>query len=226
MIAILLSVMVSIGIVFGVAYGTKTPAEASSQVDVCPPVCVTVTLPPITLPAVTVTSVVTLPAQTVRVPPVTVTEIVRVPRVTQTIIRPPVTVPGPVRTVTQVVPQPGLPGATKTATVVVSREVISNGTAPPITREVRSTVPAGQTTVTPATVTPSKEVVRVPGTTKVVTRNQAIGLSLLGLLALMGLGWLLLWLGFVLGYKSADKENTNFLRALRDTVRRRPGRHE
>lgn len=225
-IAILLSVIVSIGIVFGVAYGTRTPAEATPQLDVCPPVCVTVTLPPITLPGVTITRLVTLPPATVRVPPVTVTEIVRPPRVTQTIIQPPVTLPGPVRTVTQTIPQAGLPGATTTATVVVSREVISNGTAPPVTREVRSTLPSGQTTVTPATVTPSKEVVRIPGTTKVVTRNQAIGLSLLGLLALMGLGWLLLWLGFALGYKSADKENTNFLRALRDTVRRRPGKHE
>jgi hypothetical protein len=87
-------------------------------------------------------------------------------------------------------------------------------------------MPGGQTTVTSATVAPpSKGVIRVPGTTKEVTKIQAVGLSLLALLALMGLGLFLLWLGFVLGYKSSDKENTNFLRALRDQIKR-PGKHQ
>jgi hypothetical protein len=226
-IAILLSVIVSVGIVFGVAYGTNTPAEAAPQ-DICvPPVCIVLPTT-ITLPGVTVTRLITLAPVTVRPPAVTV----RVTPAPVTIIPPPVvrtilvprtvTLPGPVRTVQR----PGLPGATTTATVVVSREVISNGTAPPVTREVRSTVPGGQTTVTSATVAPPrKEVIRIPGTTKTVTKIQAVGLSLLALLALMGLGIFLLWLGFVLGYKSSEKENNNFLRALRDTIRRRPGKH-
>lgn len=225
-VAILLSVIMLVAVVVGVAWGTNRPAEAAPQADICVPPLVCVTLPPVTLPGVTVTRLITIPPQTVRVPvtvrvtaaPVTINP----PPVVRTILVPrTVTVPGPVRTV----PQPGLPGATTTATVVVNREVIRNGTAPPITREVRSTLPGGQTTVTSATVTPRKEVVRIPGTTKEVTKFQAVGLSLLALLALMGLGLFLLWLGFILGYKSADKENTNFLRALRDSFKR-PGKHK
>jgi hypothetical protein len=227
-IAILLSVMVSVMVVFGVAWKTDRPAEATPQApsDICVTLvvnaCVQATV------RVTVTSRVTLPR---------VTEIVTLPPVVRTIIRPSTVNLPPVtrtQTVTRTAPVtntvPGLPRATETATVVVSREVISNGTAPPITREVRSTVsasgqPIGQNTSPTVTVTPSKEVVRLPGTTKEVTKFQAVGLSLLALLALMGLGLFLLWLGFVLGYRSADRENTNFLRALRDTIRR-PGKHE
>lgn len=205
-------------VVAGVAYKTNEPAEAA----VCiPPVCIDV--PTVTLPGVTVTlprATIRVPGPTVRLPGVTVTRIIEVPQVTQTIIVPPRTLQGPVRTVTQ----PGLPGATTTATVVVNREIVRNGTAPPVTREVRLTV-SGQATVTSATVVPSKEVVRIPGTTKTVTKFQAVGLSLLGLLALMGLGLFLLWLGFVLGYKSSERENVSFLKALRDTISR-PGKHK
>lgn len=199
---------------------TTTPVAA--DVDIClitPELCVTI------LPEVTVTARVTLPR---------VTEIVTLPPVLRTIIQrrtvtlpplvvPPRTVTLPGAPVTRTVP--GLPGATTTATVVVSKEIIRNGTAPPVTREVRSTVPGGQTTVTSATVVPSKEVVHIPGMTKTVTKFQAVGLSLLGLLALMGLGLFLLWLGFVLGFKSSERENVSFLRALRDTIKR-PGKHE
>ncbi len=226
-VAILLAVIVSIMIVSGVAFKTNQPAEATPQADICVPPLVCVTLPPVTLPGVTVTSLITVKPVTVKVP-VTVTvrvppatEIVTLPPVVRTIIQPPVTVPGPARTVTQ----PGLPGATTTATVVVNREIVRNGTAPPITREVRTTVSGGQNPSPSGTVVTSKEVVRIPGTTKTVTRFQAVGLSLLGLLALMGLGLFLLWLGFILGYKSSEKENVNFLKALRDSIRR-PGKHE
>jgi hypothetical protein len=90
-----------------------------------------------------------------------------------------------------------------------------------------STLPGvtGQTPTVSVTLPPRKGVIRIPGTTKEVTKFQAVGLSLLGLLALMGLGLFLLWLGFVLGFKSSEKENTSFLRALRDTIKR-PGKHE
>jgi hypothetical protein len=212
-------------VVFGVATTTNKPAEAAPQAE---NVCVSIVVSACV--QVTATVRVTLPP---------VTEIVTLPPVVRTIIQPrtvtlpplvgtrTVVVPAAPVTRTVTVPQPGLPGATKTATVVVSREVVRNGTAPPVTREVRTTMSSpGQAVTSSATVTPSKEVVRIPGTTKTVTKFQAVGLSLLGLLALMGLGWFLLWLGFVLGYKSADKENTSFLRALRDTARRRPGKHE
>lgn len=225
--AILLSVIIAVAVVVGVAWGTKPEAQAApDDLGLCVPplICATVSVPvPVTVRAtVRVTRIVTLPPvvrtiiqpRTVTLPPLVGT---------RTVTLPPVQRPGGTKTITA----PGLPGATKTATVVVSREVISNGTAPPVTREVRSTMSAtGQPVTTSATVTPSKEVVRIPGTTKTVTKFQAVGLSLLGLLALMGLGWFLLWLGFVLGYKSADKENASFLRALRDSARRRPGKHE
>lgn len=225
-VAIILSVVVSIMVVCGVAISTNRPAEAAPaapNIDICavnPDLCVTI------LPRVTVTARVTLPKVTeiITLPPVLRTIIQR-----RTVILPPVTrtvqAPGGMRTVTV----PGLPGATKTATVVVSREVISNGTAPPVTREVRSTTSvggSGQTTTASATVTPRKEVVRIPGTTKTVTKFQAVGLSLLALILLMSLGIFLLWLGFVLGYKSSDKENISFLRSLRDVARRKPGKHE
>jgi hypothetical protein len=216
-IAITLALMFSIMIVFGVAFGTNRPAAAAVNDTVCPLPGVCVDVPTVTLPGVTVTRLVTLPPQTVRIPPVTVTKIINLPPVTRTII-----VPGEAGTRTVTV---GLPRATTTATVVVNKEIIRNGTAPPVTREVRSTVPGGQSTVTSATVVPSKEVVRLPGTTRTVTKLQAVGLSLLGLILLMGLGLFLLWLGFILGYKSSEKENTNFLRALRDSIRR-PGKHE
>ena len=220
-LAVMISVLVVVLIVTGVAWGTKPEAQAvPDDLGACLPplVCVTVSVPvPVTVRAT-----------------VTVTNILRPPPVVQTIIqRRTVTLPPLTRTVqlpgrTVTVQQPGLSGATKTATVVVSKVVTSNGTAPPVTREVRSTLSGsgatiGQTQTVGATVTPSKEVVREPGKTKTVFK--AVGISLLALLALMGLGLLLLWGGFILGYRSADKENTNFLRALRDTVRR-PGKHE
>lgn len=226
-IAILLSVIVSVIVIFGVAYKTNRPAVAapSAQDDIglCAPplICVTVSVPV----RVTVRTTVRLPAVTniITLPPVLRTIIQR-----RTVILPPVTrtvqVPGGTKTVTE----PGLPGATKTATVVISREVIRNGSAPPVTREVRTTASAsgsGQSTTTSVTVTPSKEVVHIPGTTKTVTKIQAVGLSLLALILLMALGLFLLWLGFILGYRSSDKENMGFLRTLRDTIRR-PGKHE
>lgn len=231
-IAILLSAIISVGVITGIVVSTNKPAEAATTAQdlaVCPLpplVCVTVTAT-VRLPGATVTlprrTVTLLNPVTVRVPPVTVSQIIRVPRVTQTIILPPRTLPGPVRTVVR----PGLPGATKTATVVVSKEVIRNGTAPPITREVRTTLPGvGQTSTTSVRLPPGKEVIRIPGTTKTVTKFQALGLSLLALLLLMALGLFLLWLGFVLGYKSSDKENMSFLKSLRDAARRRPGKHE
>lgn len=233
-LVIALAVILSVMVVFGTTYFSREEAVAVPVTDgVCiPALCVE--LPTVTLPGVTVTlprATVRVPGPTVRLPGVTVSRIVTLPPVVRTIIVPQTvtqSVPGvPGGTVTVV--RPGLPGATTTATVVVSQRIIQNGTAPPVTQEVRSTVSApvdGQTVTTRATVTPSKEVVRLPGTTKTVTKFQAFGLSLLGLLALMGLGLFLLWLGFILGYKSSEKENTNFLRALRDTLRRKPGKHE
>lgn len=230
MTAILLSVMVSVMVLVGVAWKTNQPAEATQQqpddLGLCVPgiLCATVTIPiPVTVRA-TVSVPVKVAPVTVRLPPVT--RIISPPPVVKTILQQrTVTLPGPVMTVTR----PGLPGATTTATVVVNREIVSNGTAPPVTREVRSTMSAppraGQTVTSSATVTPNKEVVRLPGTEKKVTVPVAVGLSLLGLLALMGLGLFLLWLGFILGYRSADRQNTNFLKALRDSIRR-PGKHE
>lgn len=226
-VAILLSVVITVAVVVGVAWGTNKPAQAApDDLGVCVPplICATVSVPvPVTVRAtVRVTEIVTLPPvvrtiiqpRTVTLPPLVGTRTVTLP---------------PRQAGTKTVTVPGLPGATKTDTVVVSKEIISNGTAPPVTREVRSTVSGpgtGQTTTTSATVAPRKEVVRIPGTTKTVTKFQAVGLSLLALLALMGLGLFLLWLGFVLGYKSSEKENNNFLRALRDSIRRKPGKHE
>lgn len=214
-----------------VIYGVTTTHEAeqsapapmaAEDIGLCLPsvICTTVYLPtyiPVTIRA------------TVRVPvTIRVTEIIRPPRVT-------VQLPGVIRTIlvpggTRTVTAPGLPGATKTATVVVSQRIIQNGTAPPVTQEVRRTISApgvtGQTITTRATVTTSKEVVRLPGTTRTVTIPAAVGIGLLGLIILMALVLFILWLGYVLGFKDADRKNANFLRALRDSVKRTPGKHQ
>lgn len=216
-IAILTALAMSVVVVSGVAYFSNdradaTPVAAQQTICVVPTVCVTV--PTVTLSGVTVTlprrTITVLNPVTVRVPPVTVTRLL--PGGIETIIIN--------RTVTV------RPSGT-TTTVIVNREIVRNGTSAPITREVRTTqsqrVSTGQTTVTHGTIVPKKEVVRIPGGT--VTKIQAVGIGLLALLALMALGLFLLWLGFVLGYRSSEKNNTSFLRALRDTVKR-PGKHE
>jgi len=207
---ILLPVVIALAVVMGMTWTTKPEAQAA------PETAALLCEPP--LPCATVSVPVTL---TVSVP---ATRIITLPPQVRTIINQR-TVPGPrvVTTRTVVVRRAPvtrtLPRATTTDTVTTTREVTRSRSLPP------TTVTAGQTTLTPATITPKKEIIRLPGTTKTVTKYQAVGLSLLALLALMGLGLFLLWLGFVLGYKSADRENTNFLRALRDTVKR-PGKHE
>jgi hypothetical protein len=208
-------------------------AQPAANIYICLKglICPTTTLTLLQRLPVTVRVSVSVPVTvTVRLPPVTVTDIIRLPPVVRTIIVPRTIFPPPLVQPGRVVTVRGLPGATKTVTVVVNREVVRNGTAAPVTREVRTTtsqkVSTGQATVTRGTIVPKKEkqVVHIPGGT--VTKFQAVGIGLLALIALMAAGMLLLWLGFILGFRNAEKENISFLKALRDYAKRKPGQHE
>lgn len=57
----------------------------------------------------------------------------------------------------------------------------------------------------------------VPNTI-VVHRNKAIGVGLAAIVLLCLLGLLLLWAGYIIGFKDSDRKNEDFLRALRDRL--------
>lgn len=57
-----------------------------------------------------------------------------------------------------------------------------------------------------------------PSKTKVIIKR--IATSTVWILALLGLALLMLWLGFVLGYKSNERSERKFVKSLRDIVRR------
>lgn len=155
---------------------------------------VTVTAPPIRLPGPTVT--VTAPGETVTAPPApprtlteTVTETVRVPGPTATVVAPPF---------------PPRPAETVTATATVTAE------------------PTGQPTTPSATVEPSPEPRTVTETetrtkTETIVRNVLFGA--LATLVLVGLGILALWLGYILGYKGAERNEERSLRGMLDVLK-------
>lgn len=163
----------------------------------------TITLPPVTLPPATVT-----------LPPVKVpgpTEIIRIPGPTQTVRVPlpgetaTVRIPGPTETVT-VRPNNPEPSELPRETVTVTAE------------------PTGQPTPSRATVTetpePETETVTETETrtqTETIVRNIVLGT--LALLALAALGILALWLGYILGYKGAERKEARSLRGLLDVIK-------
>jgi hypothetical protein len=244
-VSILASVIVSVMVVSGVAYWTNKPAEAieatpiADDVVVCPlppVVCVTITAT-VTLPGITLS----LPPVTVRGPTVTLTRLLPQPTRTRTLTLPPIveTIIRPRRTVT--IELPGetirLPEETITvtrpeSTVTIRQDVIQTGTASPVTSvttlSTSQSVSTGQETVTHGTVVPTPVPTIVPKERRIqlpgVTVFQAAGIGLLSLLALVGLILLGMWGGYVLGFKNAERENTNFLRALRDSFGSR-GKH-
>lgn len=185
----------------------------------------TLDVPTVTLPPVTVTA----PGATVTLPaPPRATETVRVPGPTVQI-----PVPGPTQTVTVNVPGEGTtatvtlppkPGATKTVTIR------PDGTPVPTATQ---TVTVTEQATPESTVSPSGQDEPDRGTLDEDTGFFSpdvdlgddeftlgeTGLGLLSLLALAAVGLFAVYGGYRLGRKSAVDEDTEFLRALLDSVK-------
>jgi hypothetical protein len=152
-----------------------------------------------------------IPVPTITLPPIKI----RVTGPTRFVtVRPPaIHVPGPTKTVT--VNNPGKPGATTTVNV------------PSRTKTVSVPGPSGQTVTSRATVTPSPQtkVVTQPGETRTKTETiiRYAAASVVVSLVLAALGLLLLFLGYILGHKDAERHEKNFLRGLLHEIRR--GKH-
>lgn len=154
---------------------------------------------------------ITLPTTEVSIPGPKVT--IRPPRVTETVRVP---IPGPTRTVTERVEIPG-----PTATVTRPPIILERSAAPQPTVTVTAS-PTGQPTPSRATVTPSPEVRTETETetrtvTETIIRNVLIGT--LALLVLAALGVLALWLGYILGYKGAERNEARSLRNMLDLLK-------
>lgn len=157
-----------------------------------------------------------VPLPTVQVPGPTV-QLPRPPQVTVTLPEETVTVRPPRATVT--VQEPQQPRET----VTVRPDNPGRSEAPRPTETVTVTEsPTGQTTAPSDTVTPSPEVRRETETktqNKTETTVKRVALGLLASLVLAGLGMLALYLGFILGHKSAERSEDKFLKSLVSVIR-------
>ena len=158
----------------------------------------TVTLPP--LPRATTT-------KTVRPPQVTVTKTVIAPGPTKR-----VTVPGPTRLAT----------TTKTvAPETVTRTEVREETKTKVVTKTVTQSPR-QARDTRGTIGPQEQHPGFPLYHS--SPAEAVGIGLLTLLALVGLILLSMYGGYLLGYKDSERENVDFMRALRDKLMVR-GKH-
>lgn len=155
----------------------------------------------LTLPAITVTDIITLEPSTVTVP-------VTVP----TVSVPPIKVPQVVKTVR-------VPGPTKTVTRRATEFVThTQGLGPraTVTKKV-TVVKTRQPDTTGGTIEPDEDDGIIPGKQ---TKTEIVYMTILSLLLAIGLALLCLWGGYYLGYKDGAKREAKFLRALRDQIRR------
>lgn len=141
------------------------------------------------------------------------TEIIRVPGPTETI-----RVPGPTSTAT--VNVPGGPGPTETVTrteSVTASPSASSGPTQTVTETIRTG--GGQGGTGRATMDPDRGFysLDVDFGDDTITAAEA-GIGLLTLLALVGLILIAMYAGYTLGYKESEREDTHFMRALRDTM--------
>lgn len=142
---------------------------------------------------------------------------IRVPGPTVRVPGPTVRVPGPTETVR-------IPGPT--STVTVRPDNVGPSASP--TETVTATVgPTGQPTTSRGTVTasPEPEVVTETETrtkTETIVRNVLLGT--LATVVLVGLAILALWIGYILGYKGAERNEARSLRNMLDGIKSR-GKH-
>lgn len=115
-------------------------------------------------------------------------------------------------------------------------------TAPEPRRMTHKTYVVPSPTATPKRATPKKrvnkankhnpkkhqrvkiKVVKVPVVvhdTRTVTKTVAAGIASAVLFVLGLLAFVLVWLGYLIGFKDAERKDTNFMRALRDTIRKK-----
>lgn len=170
---------------------------------------------------------VTLPPLVVRTtaPGTVTTRTVEVPGNTRTVTRTAQPEPQGIVTVTRTAsPEPRITSA-PTATRTINPTVTATSTA---TATATSTVTApGQTETSYVTVAPAPTQVAEPGT----DRNTFIPLPFPEdnpvLKAVVGTGYILaflalliltMWLGYYLGYKNSDRENSNFLKLISDQM--------
>ncbi len=160
----------------------------------------TITLPPITLPPITIHDVITI-----RPPAVTL---------------PPVTIPGPTTTVQ---------GPRETITIHDTKTVtVTNRATEKSTATERATERRTDRSVVTETAKPDQDDPLPPdsGGNGVDFGDDDITVVEIGVVSLsaivaLGLGLLLLYIGYVIGYKDKERKDTNFMRSLLDASRLR-----
>lgn len=147
---------------------------------------------------------------------------------------PTVVLPAPPRaTVTQTVTAPALPQPTKTVTETVpskTETVTVEGptqietvretetiAASPSALPTQSARPVGQTPTEYVTVTSKPEQRDTPDDLLPDSPQEVVETGV-GIIIALIMMILALWAGYVIGYKDSDKENTNFVRAMRDNI--------
>jgi hypothetical protein len=216
-VAIVLAVVFSLGMVLG---DSSTPAKADDIKD--PAATVTIIEPPGGLiKCVTINNnqkfirvvckaaVITVLNQLIpvpTVPPITIPT--TLPPITELIPGETVTVPGPTKTKT-------VQGPTKTKTITTPTQTVTENST--VTAD-----PTGQPGGNSGTIGEVD-----PGGTVDFGDNdvtiQEVGIGILATIVFVALLLLTLWMGYVLGYKDADRENARFMDALLDLTRR--GKH-
>lgn len=136
------------------------------------------------------------------------------PTVTVTARPEPVRVPGPTRTVE-------IPGPTQTVTAQPNNPQPSALPTATVTETVTAS-PTGQPTASRGTVSSTPEVKTVTKTetrTKTETIVKNIVFGTLALLALVGIGILALWIGYILGYKGAERREARSMRNMLKSIK-------
>lgn len=137
---------------------------------------------------------------------------------------PTVTVPGPTRTVTVTEVEPG-----DTVTVTERPAPSAGPTSAPRTSVPTQTVTetlvpdgGGQTTPPSATMEDDKPLVDIPD---IDSPAGAVGIGLLSLVAILLITMFGMWLGYYMGRKRKEEEDTSFMRALLDESKIHRRRH-
>ena len=188
-------------VIFTFSFTMGDNADASPRADV------TVTLPGVTLPPVTIHDIITIKPPTITLPPVTVPPITKYvpgqgPTHTVTVHE-----PGPTKTV-----RVGTPRATKTVTVR------PHPRAPVPGQNHTKFIPRTKHSAPAEPQPKDKKPNPIDFGDGKITITE-VGIGVITTIIIAGLLLLAMYGGYILGYKDSDKANAKFLSSLRDQIR-------